>query len=359
MTATAQKAPPPIGLNALDKITPAIVFAPGGVDKLLDKIEAEVKSIKIDITTKAGQEACASAAYKVARSKTFLDDMGKEFVAELKKQTGAVDAERRKIRERLDELKDEVRAPLTKFETDEKARVDGHEAALATIAAMLALTGERTPAEIDALLQELGEIAQRDWQEYEARAVSTIDHIRAGLRKELAAAQKREADRAELEELRQKQAERDAKDRDERIASEAAEQARAHAERAAQAERDRIEQEKRDAEQRAHDAEAAVAQAEADRIAAAEQAKRDAAAAAEQAERDRQAAIIAERERIEAVQRAVQAAAAKREANKKHAAKINNEALAALVERGVPAELGKVIIGAIVRGEIPHTKISY
>lgn len=324
--ATAQKAAPSFGLAALDAITAATVFAPGGIDSIIAKIEAEVRPAQIDITTKAGREAVASAAYKVARAKTTLDDMGKEFVADLKKQTGAVDADRRKIRERLDTLKDEIRQPLTDYENAESTRVQQHEAALASVTAILAFAGDRPADEIEAQLLELGVIAQRDWQEYEARAVSTIDHVREGLRKELATTQQREADRAELERLREAQAERDHKDEQERIAQEAGDRARQQAE----AEQKRLQDERDAADQRARDA-----------------------------ERRAEEAAQAERNRIAAEQRAEEEATRKREANKRHAAKINNEVLAALVALGVDGNLGKAIIAAIVRGEVPHTKISY
>lgn len=329
-TATAQKAAPSFGLVALDAITAAAVFAPGGIDSIIAKIEAEVRPAQIDITTKAGREAVASAAYKVARAKTTLDDMGKEFVADLKKQTGAVDADRRKIRERLDTLKDEIRQPLTDYENAESTRVQQHEAALAGLTAMLALAGDRPAAEIEAQLLELGDIAQRDWQEYEARAVSTVDHVREGLRKELATAKQREADRAELERLREAQAERDKRDNEERIAREAADQARQQAEASAAAEQQRLQEERDAADQRAREADQRAEEA-----------------------------AQAERNRIAAEKRAEEEATRKREANKRHAAKINNEVLAALVAMGVADNLGKAIIMAIVKGEVPHTKISY
>lgn len=330
MTAAAQKATPSFGLTALEKITAAGVFAPGGVDAILAKIEAEARPAKIDIETKAGREAIASAAYKVARSKTVLDDMGKELVAEWKKQSAAVDADRRKLRDRLDTLKDDIRKPLTDWENAESTRVEQHEAALATITAMLALAGERSADEIQSLLVDLGDIAQRDWQEYEERAVSTVDHVREGLRKELATAKQREADRAELEQLRAAQAERDRVDNEARIAREAADAARQEAEAKAAAEAKRLQDEKQAAEQRAKDA-----------------------------ERRAEEAAQAERDRIAAAQAVEDAATRKREANKRHAAKINNEVLAALVACGVDANLGKIIIASIVRGEIPHTKINY
>lgn len=52
-------------------------------------------------------------AHKVARSKTYIDNAGKDLVAELKALPKQIDESRRIVRERLDALKDEVRRPLT------------------------------------------------------------------------------------------------------------------------------------------------------------------------------------------------------------------------------------------------------
>lgn len=323
------KSPPKI-LNALEGATAKTVFKAGGVEAMLAKIAKEARPAHIDLSTKTGREAVASAAYKVSRASTILDDIGKDHVAVLKKQTSAIDAMRRTLREGLATLKDEIRAPLTEYEETEAARVQAHDDALLAVTQLLAHAGERSSVEIDFALTELGEIAQRDWQEYETRAVSTIDHVRAGLRQELQQAKQREAERAELEELRAKNAEREALERDERIAREAAEEAR---------------------QQAANE----VAEANA-RAAVAEQARIDAAA---QAERDRLQAIEDERARVAADERRKENEARARENNKRHCAKINNEVKAALIKIGASETIAKEIIVAIIRGTVPHTSITY
>ena len=75
-------------LVTIDTLTPATVFVPGGVEAIVSKLETEVRSIKTDISTDAGRKEIASIAYKVARSKTALDDMGKNLVADIKAQAG-------------------------------------------------------------------------------------------------------------------------------------------------------------------------------------------------------------------------------------------------------------------------------
>jgi colicin import membrane protein len=114
-------------------LVPAAVFAPGGVDTILNKIKAEVAAVDIDIATPAGRRECASLAYKVARSKTALDEMGKELGEDHYRAWKSITAERSKIVKELDALKDDVRRPLTDWENAEKARVEGHEAAIEAI----------------------------------------------------------------------------------------------------------------------------------------------------------------------------------------------------------------------------------
>lgn len=54
------------------------------LDPLIELIEKEARSLVPDVTTKKGRDAIASMAHKVARSKTYIDNAGKDLVAELK-----------------------------------------------------------------------------------------------------------------------------------------------------------------------------------------------------------------------------------------------------------------------------------
>lgn len=404
-------------LVVVSALVPTEVFAPGGVEAIIKSVTDKVRAIETDISTLAGRKAISSLAYKVARSKTALDEMGKTLVANLKAQTNAIDAERRTIRERLDALQDEVRKPLTDWEDADKARVAAHELALEGILEHPQWGLTETAADIRKRLQYLENYPARDWQEFAARAAKTLEAEVARTKSLLAAAQEREAEQAEAERLRREQVEREQRERDARIAREATERAEqqareaaaraaalaeqerqqveaaaAEAARLAREATERAEREKAQAEERAARAEAdriaseerarlqaeeAARQAEAARVAAAEQAERDRVAArqqaehaarqaeaariaaAEQAERDRAAAIEAERKRVADQQASEAAAAAKREANKRHQAKINGAARDALVATGLTVEHAVVAVMAIARGDVPNVKISY
>ncbi|HBC2003280.1 TPA: hypothetical protein ACHT5R_005131, partial [Citrobacter freundii] len=98
------------------------------LDPIIEKIEKEARSLVPDVSTKKGRDAIASMAHKVARSKTYIDNAGKDLVAELKALPKQIDESRRIARERLDALKDEVRRPLTEWEAEQE-RIKAEEAA--------------------------------------------------------------------------------------------------------------------------------------------------------------------------------------------------------------------------------------
>jgi len=62
----------------------AVAIYSGGLDAVLNDLAKEAKSIVADISTDRGRKEIASVAYKVARSKTLLDDMGKKLGEEAK-----------------------------------------------------------------------------------------------------------------------------------------------------------------------------------------------------------------------------------------------------------------------------------
>lgn len=358
-------------------LKPEVAFAPGGAEAIIKKVEDEVAAFKGDISTAAGRDAIASFAYKIARSKTAIDDMGKELKAEWKAKCDAIDGERKRIRDRLDELKEEVRRPLTDWEDAEKKRVADHEEAIASIPEAPDYGINETAAEIADRLAQLKNRPARDWQEFSARASMVLNAEIERTETLLARAQKREADAAELERLRAEAEARAAKEREEqaaraaeeerkRIAEEAASAEREKAEAAARAAAEAAETERRRIEAEKAEAERRAAQAERDRIAAeeraklaAEQAERDRLAAAEKAERDRIEAVEAERRRVAGEKVRADAEAARREANKRHCAKINGEARDAIVATGVTVEQATAIVVAIAKGTVPHVSIAY
>lgn len=332
-----------------------------GTKSLFEKIATEARSVIFDMSVKKERDALKSFAYNLARTKTTVDNYGKEMVAEIKKQSGVIDADRKFWRDNMDLLQEEIRKPLTEFENAEKDRVAKHESA---IRAIKSLYDENTAfQELHVIRGSIFDLENfnidESFEEYEEQAKLAKFETLEKLRNALAACEKADAERAELERLRQADIERQQKERDEKIAREAADKARVEAEAKALADRKRDEQEKLEAEQREARLKLEKEQAELRE----QQLKQQAIEREKQAEIDRQKAVEAERLRIEQEAKAKADAELKeqqaREANKAHKKKICNEALQGLVKLGVSEELGKQILQAIHKGEVPHVSIKF
>lgn len=336
-----------------------VYSAANGLDPFLAKIREEIDGFTPDVTTRKGREAIASIAYKVARSKTALDNVGKELVAELKEVPKKIDAERKRMRDLLDSWQDEVRRPLTEWEEAEEARKAKHQAGIDQINLRLECR-DLDSAELKSNIVWLERMPiGEEWEEFETEAARAKDKALVALREALEVREKYEAEQAELERLRAEAAAREQKEREERIAREAAEAERLAAERRAQEERDA-------AARREAEAKAAAERRELELKLAAERAEREALEAkqrAEQAEREAQAradaAAAAERQRQADEQARIEREAAAREANKANQKAINSEALAAFIAGGMPEECAKQAITLIAKRCIPHITISY
>lgn len=349
-------------LVVIEPTSAVALFTEGqGVAELLADIRQKATSLVPDITTAKGRKEIASVAYSVAKTKTYLEGFGKELTDKYKEIPKRIDANRKTLRDTLDALKDEVRAPLTQYEAAEEARVAALQSRLAHLNELGASASiEIAAADLQAMLLEVEQTTLDDtWQELLPQATVAKELAAKRLGDALAARQKYEAEQAELEQLRQKQAEQERIDRERLIAEQAAEQARLQeenrqrlereaaqhreqeAQRQAQAAREREEQARRDAEA----AELARQQAEAN---AARMAEEAAARAAEQ-----------ERQRIEQEQARKQQEDERRAADMEHRRTINNAILMDLMGLGI--EEGKAInlIKHIASNKIDHLTINY
>ena len=116
---------PDSALLKIDKMTPEQIFAPGTMDPILEAIRTEVtrQAAKLDISTEQNRKALGSLAFKVTKSKTFIEGQRKSLVAAEKKRLAAIDSEGRRIWDILEGIAAEVRKPLTDWEQIDKDRV--------------------------------------------------------------------------------------------------------------------------------------------------------------------------------------------------------------------------------------------
>ncbi|HHS9894244.1 TPA: hypothetical protein ACTW8K_002439 [Klebsiella quasipneumoniae subsp. similipneumoniae] len=299
------------------------------LDPLIEAIEKEARSLVPDVTTKKGRDAIASMAHKVARSKTYIDNAGKDLVAELKALPKQIDESRRVVRERLDALKDEVRRPLTEWEAEQE-RIKAEEAMNAIHVEALAMNEDFDR-----------QLAARIESDHEMALLMNDAFDREQAEKKAEAERQRIAREEEIKRLAEEKAKR-----------EAAEQAQREIDAAAAREREAI--------------------------LAKERAEREQKEAAERAEREKQAAVEAERRkaqeeadriRREAEQREQARLAeekrktdeqARREADVKHRKAVGVEVVKALMANtSLTRDQAIEVLTAVKDGRIPHTGISY
>jgi adenine-specific DNA methylase len=139
------------------------------INAILDDIGCQAHSVEHDVSTVKGRTSIAGTAYKVARSKTYLDGLGKQLVAEIKQQAAAVDAERKYIRDTLDELRDSIRKPLDEWEAAEEVRKAAHQSRLASLNEMAASIRD-TPSILDAKVVQLNTLMDYQWEEFSQQA---------------------------------------------------------------------------------------------------------------------------------------------------------------------------------------------
>ncbi|HHH0385482.1 TPA: hypothetical protein ACPZND_001900 [Yersinia enterocolitica] len=328
----------------------AVFTQPDHIESILQQVEKEVNSFVPDVSTKKGRDAIASLGLKVAKTKTYLDGLGKDLVTEYKEVPKKIDASRKTVRDRLDALKEKVLLPKLEFEAEQER---------------LKLEAERIAAE---------EAYSAMWQE--AHDMDAVITIRIAEK----AAAKKESDH-EMALLMNDAFDRDAKEKaeeverirkahEEFIANEAAEKAKREAEEKA----------KRDieaAEQRERDAKLAQERAEREKLEATELAERNRIAAEQKAEREKQEAIAAEKlkaqqeaERVQreakqkedarlAEEKRVADEAAARAANVEHKRAINQQAVADLVATGISEECAVQCVKAIAKCQVSAIQINY
>ena len=336
----------------------AVFTQPDHIESILQQVEKEVNSFVPDVSTKKGRDAIASLGLKVAKTKTYLDGLGKDLVTEYKEVPKKIDASRKTVRDRLDALKEKVLLPKLEFEAEQER---------------IKLEAERIAAE---------EAYSAMWQE--AHDMDVIITIRIAEK----AAAKKEADhemallmndafdRAQAD--KKAEDERLQKERDDRIAAEAAAKVKWDADLAAQQEREASA--RREAELKLQ-----AEQADRDRIALALKAEQDKKDAIAKAEREKQEAIAAEQRKAQetadriqreakqkedarlAEDKRVADEAAKKAADKAHQAEVNNKAIAVLTSAGIDAECAKACVIAIIKDQVaqsllnqqPPIKINY
>ncbi|HDL7414204.1 TPA: hypothetical protein PXN46_001258 [Yersinia enterocolitica] len=329
----------------------AVFTQPDHIESILQQVEKEVNSFVPDVSTKKGRDAIASLGLKVAKTKTYLDGLGKDLVTEYKEVPKKIDASRKTVRDRLDALKEKVLLPKLEYEAEQER--------IAAEAAYAAMWQEAH--EMDASIT--AERLVKKESDHEMALLMNDAFDRAQADKAAEAERKRIAYEEELKRLAENAARLAVEEEARREREEAAHRESVLKAQAEQAERDRI---------------ALAQKAEQDRIDAANKAEADRLAAAQKAERDKQEAISAEQrkaqEEADRIKREVQQKedarlaeekrvadeAAARAANEAHRKTVGAAVVNGLIEHaGLTREQAIATLCAIKDSKIPHANIHY
>lgn len=330
MAETLEVEEPQQMLVNVSELNLAALFGEGKTEDVLNYIREQVEPILKtvpDVSSEKGRREIKSAAYKVTRSKTALDEAGKQFVADLKKQVKTVDASRKTLRDELDALRDEVRGPVDRWEEEQARRAEQIATCINAIVQLGQTTGtpEQVRTAIDAVKGT--DITAETFGDKQGDAAIQKDIALSNLDRALKKAEQDAADAAELEKLRKEKEKREQQERLRAREQAAAEQAAATA-RAAQEKAEREAQEQRERAERA-EKEAAEAEKRAQERAAAEKARK-------KAEDDARAA------------------------DKEHRRSVNNKAAEAITQwTDLSIVEARKVVTTIAAGQIPHIKVEY
>lgn len=345
----------------------AIFSADNGLTPIIDAIREKARIEWPDVTTAKGRAEIKSLAHKVTRSKTYLDGIGKDMVADLKDLPRRIDANRKMLRDELDSLAEETRKPLTDYEAHTKGITDR----LNAIDAMPTLYGPSTSEEIAGQIAALENepMTPEAWEEFLPEAIKITERTRLILKGMFETKAKAEGEAEELARLRAQAAERERKDAETARIKEAAETARKEAEQRAESERQAALGREAEANRQATLARQQAEESERRRVESEARAAQDAIDAKlradDAAEKARAQAIEEERARHEEDARIAAEAQAARDADKAHTRQINSE-VAEDIETALwgkelanATEVARAVTIAIIKSQVRHTAITY
>jgi len=348
-------------LICVEQINALEVFTEKGVEPILEEIKNKVALLVPDVETSKGRKEIASMANKIARSKTLLDEVGKNLVADWKAKAKVVDDSRKKMRDTLDQLKEITRAPLTEWEQAERDRIEKYEVGLKELIALQTIEHGATVEQIQGVIGKLDSFSiGDDWVDLKERATAAHTYALQNAHSRLEQRKEYDEQQIEIQRLREQEAKRLAEQAEQQARAKAAEEAKVQAEQNARRAIERAEAEKHAAIEAQKRAEERARMAEQNAKAEAEAAiKRE---AEQKAFAEREAKQRAEAQlKYEAQKKAEQAAEKKRrEELKKNLDRRIAEAAEAIGRFMVENDSGqqgfKDFVEAIIAGDIPHLK---
>jgi hypothetical protein len=318
-------------------------------DSQMQEFKKRYDGIVYDLTDPEQENRAKADKLAIGKVINKLDAKHKEKKTPLKEEVDLLDGERKRIKDDLLDIQGNIKDQLASHKQeilDHAIMLNNKVLAIVDIALDTDHLNSNVLKERIVILNEIDVDDTYELRKADA-TLAKVDTLKK-LEGMLVDRIKYEEGQAELERLRAEAADRAQKDREEQIRKDAAAEAKADSER----ERLQAIKDKELAEKATQDAiEAGKRQKEA--------AEQRAEAVKEEAEAREKIAAQTERDRIEQKRLAGIEAAKKRENNKKHHAKINNEALTGITHLGVSRDDAINIVTAVAKGMIPHITIAY
>ena len=317
-------------LVEVEKLEIVAFFTKGDqVVSILERLTEEANSyVAGDLSVKKNRDAVKAMVTKFTKSKTYLESKGKELAAEYKAIPKAIDANRKLVKDTITELQEVVRKPLTDWEDEQKAIEAAKQAEIE--AAELA-----KQKDID---HEMALLLDDKFNQEAKAELVRIEQERIAYEAQLAANAAAEATRT---------AETKALEETQRIEAEKAEAIRKE---------QRAILEKEQSEQREKQAIIDLENAEKEKVIQAEQAEARRISDIETAKQQQIAAQKEEEARLAVEQQA-------RDEDVENQRVVNQSAVAALllagIDSGLTEDQAKIVVKAIIKGQIPNVKLTY
>ena len=185
------------------------------VDKLVAKFGAEALSVIPDMSNRKGRDVIKSMAFKVSQTKTgVIAQMIKPSIEQAKKVISEVGKGKKHFETKMDALRDEVRAPLNKWEADEKIReekrIDDIHTKIKGIHAIATFNPSNPPGKIEiaSLMEAVDSIVCEDgFAEFTQDALQAKSKVKEVLTEKLNAIIQQELKAEAEEEIRLKEVE--------------------------------------------------------------------------------------------------------------------------------------------------------
>ena len=334
--------------------------------KRFNEADKKARSVVPDVTTEEGRSHIKDMARKVSASNKAVDTPMRDYLRILKTQPKALEKNARESKARFDNLRTDILKPLLEAQQSQDEVISW-----LNDVAFNCSSPSTTAKKLHEWLKVItGYTDDLVWPELKKKFKVAHEAALTTATVTLERIAEREAQAAELEELRQKQAAAELAESNRKVAEEAATKARAEAEAKAQRDREAVDRRAAESRQREENAKFAEQKAVRDAELAREENAKAAAQYKIDVENERLASLERQRIAIEkateieakriADAEAEQAQLAKdRENDKAHKISINRAALVDLIAAGVDEGVAKTVIRAISRKEIRNISIQY